>query len=306
MDDGRWRELARRQDDMLAVRQLVDLGVSRSVVRHKVSSDRWVRRSEHVLSTTTGELTQRQLMWLGVLHAGDRSLVGGLTAATVHGLRNWTRDEVTVLVDDEWSFAPVPGVEFVRTRRTLPDLRGSRRGELPVCALEPAVLLFAARERSARSAQGVLAAAVQQELTTPELLLGWIARLRPLRRAPLLRRVLEDVTGGAQSLAEIDVRRMCRSHGLPIPVRQRARLDRDGRRRFTDCEWRLADGRVVILEVDGAFHLDVVQYGEDVRRHRRLSTPGRIIVRCTALELRDDPDSIARDLLALGVLTSCA
>lgn len=47
------------------------------------------------------------------LHARPQALFGGLTAAEVHGLRNWNRDDVTVLVPPDLSFAPVEGVRFV-------------------------------------------------------------------------------------------------------------------------------------------------------------------------------------------------
>ncbi len=309
MDDGRWRSLAAQQHGMLAVRQLTELGVPRGVLRHRLATGHWVRRTEHVLSTTTGELGRQQEMWLGVLHAGNDALIGGLTAAAFHGLRNWPRDDVTVLVPDDWAFEPVPGIQFFRTRRSLHDLSSRRTGRprtLPVCRLEPAVLLWAGYEASRRAGQGVLAAVVQQRLTEPEALRRWVERLRPLRRAREFRRVLLDIEGGAHSVAEIDVRRMCRQFGLPLPRRQRPRLDRDGRRRFTDCEWLLPDGRTVILEVDGAFHLDVRHYEDDVRRQRKLTSTSTIVIRCTSAELRDDPGSVAEDLIALGVTRSGA
>ena len=309
MDDGRWRGLAEQQRGMLAVRQLTELGVPRGVLRHRLATGHWMMRTEHVLSTTTGELDRHQQMWLGVLHAGNGALVGGLTAGEVHGLRNWHRDDVTVLVRDEWAFDPVPGIAFFRTRRPLGDLASSRnpwRGTPPVCQLEPAVLLWAGYKGSVRAGQGLLAAAVQQRLTEPERLRRWIGRLRPLRRAREFRRVLVDIEGGAQSAAELDVRRMCRTFGLPLPRRQRPRRDRDGRWRFTDCEWLLPDGRTVVLEVDGAFHLEFEQYAADVRRQRRLTTTSTIVVRCTSIELRDTPASVAQDLAALGVCRSCA
>jgi len=198
MDDRRWELLAQQQHGMLAVRQLTRLGVPRGVVRHRLATEMWVQRTEHVVSTTTGELIGPQRMWLGVLHAGNGALIGGLTAAGVHGLRNWARDEVTVLVDDEWSFEPVPGIQFVRTRRCLPDFVAARHPlwrTLPVCQLEPAVLLFAGYERHRRTAHGVLAAVVQQRLTSAEALRHWLERMRPLRRAREFRRVLLDIEG---------------------------------------------------------------------------------------------------------------
>jgi hypothetical protein len=171
----------------------------------------------------------------------------------------------------------------------------------PRCRLEPAILLFAAADRSRRTAQGVLAAAVQQRQTTPARLLAWLERLSPLHKAPLLRQALVEMAGGAQSLAEIEVKRLCRSHGLQVPDRQVARRDAEGRLRYTDCEWRLAGGRTLVLEVDGAFHMDAEQWEDDIARQRALTAPDRLVVRCTAREVRDEPDRVARDLVLLGV-----
>ena len=102
--------------------------------------------------------------------------------------------------------------------------------------------------------------------------------------------------GGATSLAELDINRMCRRFGLPTPARHVRRRDASGRRRFTDCEWVLPDGTVLVLEVDGAFHMDVEHWEDDIARQRGLSRPGRIVVRCTARELRDTPETVVRDL----------
>jgi hypothetical protein len=302
-DEETWRELAARQQGMLALPQLRSVGVSRAKMRNQLRAERWSMRSPHVLSTTTGELTEGQRMWLGVLHAGNGALVGGLSAAGVHGLCRWERSDITILVQDNWSFQPVRGLAFFRTRRPLSSLRGPApgAGELPVCRLEPAVLIFAGYVRSIRTTQGAVAACVQQRLTTPDRLRDWLLQLRPLRRAGALRRTLDDLEGGAQSVAEIDIRRMCKVARLPLPDRQTPRQDRDGRLRFTDAEWRLRDGRVVALEVDGGFHANVEQYDEDMRRQRKLTTRDRFILRCGALELRHEPESVAEDLRALGV-----
>src|SRR5690349_18695100 len=93
-----WGELARAQAGVLSWRQLRALGVPRAVVRNKLSSGRWARRTEEVLTTTTGALSPEQRLWMAVLHCGPNAMIGGLTAAGLHGLRNWQRDDVCVIV----------------------------------------------------------------------------------------------------------------------------------------------------------------------------------------------------------------
>jgi len=300
MDRERWRKVADAQEGLLSRRQLNELGIDRWRVRNQIAAGRWAERSPMVISTTTGQLSREQMMWLGVLHAGPQALVGGLTAAEVAGLRNWHRDEVTVLIPDELEVEDVPGIDFHRTRRRL-DLMRSPGPGLPVCRVEPAILLFGAYQRSRRTAQGAVAAVVQQRLSEPVALIHWVNAMRPLRWAPMFREVIGDIAGGSQSVAELDVVRMCRDHGLALPGRQLKRLDADGRMRFTDCEWRLPDGRVIVLEVDGSFHMDSQHWEDDLARQRHLSAPDRLMVRCTARELREEPWHVARDLRRLGV-----
>jgi hypothetical protein len=129
-----WYDVARRQAGMLSQRQLTALGVSRSFVRNQIRAERWLQPTSSVFSTTTGPLARPQLLWRAVLHAGPTALVGGLTAAEVHGLQRWHRDRITVIVDDELSFDPLDGVRFFRSRRPLASFRSP--GALPVCLLE--------------------------------------------------------------------------------------------------------------------------------------------------------------------------
>ncbi|TNM36555.1 hypothetical protein FHP29_20720 [Nocardioides albidus] len=257
-------DLAAGQAGLIARRQLTALGCDWDRVQRQVGAGRWAERSPRVLSITTGELTTEQRRWLGVLHAGPRSIVGGLTAGARHGLRGWERSDVTVLVDDELAFEPVDGIRFFRSRRPFDLLRDPRPG-IPSARLE------------------------------------WVEQLRPLRRAGGFRRMLHDVEGGVHSGAERDVARLCRRFGLPLPVRQTSRVDSAGRRRWTDCEWRLGGGRVLVLEVDGSFHVEVEQWIADLRRDRRLTAAERVVVRASAFEIRHEPEEVARDLVALGV-----
>ncbi|WP_445257841.1 hypothetical protein [Nocardioides aurantiacus] len=300
MDDLVIERLATAQAGLVARRQLRALGCDHKRVRNQLAARRWAERSSTVVSTFTGPLDRRATMWLGVLHVGGDAVVGGLTALEARGLRGWQRDEVTVLVDDEVLVEDLVGVRFTRTRRPLARFR-DRSSVLPVARVEPAALLVAGYDRSARTAQGLLAAVVQQRLTTPTLLLDELATMRPLRRAALFRGVLRDIAGGAQSLAELDLGRLCRRFGVAPPHRQRRRRDSAGRLRFLDCEWRLADGSVLVLEIDGGFHMEVAHWEDDMTRQRRLSGPGRVIVRCSSRELRDEPEAVFDDLAALGL-----
>lgn len=294
-----WRALAQAQQGLLSQRQLTALGVSRATVRNHLRARRWSQRSSSVFSVTTGPLSWEQQLWRAVLHAGPGALIGGLTAGKVHGMRGWDRDTVTVLVDDDLSFDELEGVRFFRTRRPLDAMRADTR--LPICQVAPAVLLFAAYEPNRRTAHGAVAATVQQRLTTVPELAVWLQRFKPLKGARGFRGLLDDLGAGAQSLAEVDLRRACRRFGLAKPSSQKERRDRRGRRRYTDAEWILPDGRTLVLEVDGAFHDDVLQASDDRARNRRLTTSQRTVVSCTAYELRYEPASVVEDLVALGV-----
>ena len=92
-------------------------------------------------------------------------MVGDLTAAELPGLRNWHRDAVTVLVPHATDVgAGCPGVEFVRSRRPLREHAGAEASLSAGSSRGPGFRLPAG---SPRTAEGVLAAAVQQRLTSP-------------------------------------------------------------------------------------------------------------------------------------------
>lgn len=301
MGDRLWHALADSQAGLLSHRQLRGLKVSRGEIRNHVKVGRWAVRSGEVVSTTTGPLSPDQRLWLGVLHGGPSAMVGGLSAAGARGLKHWERDEITILVNNPMSFELLPGYRFFRTRRPFKLLVGP--GELPVCRMEPAVLLFAAYEPHLRTALGAVTATVQQRLTTAVKLTDWLDQLTPLRRAKHVRELLGDVAGGAHSMAEVDLRKACRAYGVRPPDSQTPRSDSRGRRRYTDAVWRLPDGRELVLEVDGSFHDDVAQATLDRRRNRQLTTATRTVVQCSAWEIRHEPWEVMTDLIALGVPT---
>jgi hypothetical protein len=298
--DYDWRQLAEWQCGLVSRRQLRAAGVDRNRIRNQVAARRWMTVGPLVVATFTGELTWVQRTWAGHLHAGPDSLVAGLASARLQELRGWDRELIEVLVRADAKVPGLEGVRFVRTRRDLQVIRG-RGLRSHLVQLEPAVLMRAASGMPERVTGGLVASAVQQRLTSADHLLAWLDRLRPLPRTRLMRSLLLDIRGGAESMAEIDLGRVCRRFGLAAPARQRRRKDREGRWRWTDAEWDLAGGRTLVLEVDGGFHMEVAHWTADVKRQRKITTPLRTVVRATALELRLEPETVAQDLRALGV-----
>jgi hypothetical protein len=74
--------------------------------------------------------------------------------------------------------------------------------------------LWAASDRQAAL---ILTMVVQQRLVTVAALTEAASTVRRHRRRKFLLRLLVDLQGGIQSMAELDFARMCRTSGLPEP-----------------------------------------------------------------------------------------
>lgn len=116
------------------------------------------------------------------------------------------------------------------------------------------------------------------------------------RRSVLLAAV-HDIAQGAQALSEIDFARLGRRFGLPEPERQAVRSERSGRRRYLDAVWRRADGRLVVVEVDGAVHLAVNRWWADQLRQNELTLADAIVLRYPSVVVREEPALVAAQLL---------
>lgn len=294
------RPLAVAQLGVLSRAQLTALDVSARRIEHEVDVRRWTLVAPNVVALQNAPLTRPQRMWLGVLHAGRSAALSHLTACELAGLR-WTLDEtVHVLTPKGDLVSPLPGLRFRQTRRPYVDWVLVPSSP-PRLSIEAAALLTAERDRNLRRAIGLVAAVVQQQLSTTERLLQQARMTRKLRNGRSITLALQDIAGGAHSFAEIDIGRLCAEAGLQAPERQRLRLDRQGRRRYLDCEWVLPDGTVVVLEIDGSFHLRTEHWWRDMKRERAIVISGRRVLRCSSVELRLEPSEIIADLLAVGV-----
>jgi len=153
-------------------------------------------------------------------------------------------------------------------RHSIDDVR--RKGGLRLHSVERAAVDAATWSRSGRTACGVLAATVQQRLTTADRLHAELDVVGRVWGRRLMRAALLDIGGGSQALSEIDFVRFCRRRGLPEPTRQSVRLDLAGRRRYLDVEWLLRNDRSLAVEIDGVGHVDVDRWYADLLRTAEL------------------------------------
>ncbi len=294
------RELAEQQLGVVSRAQLRDLGVSAHRVEHEVDMGRWTVAAPNVIALQNAPLVRSQRLWLGLLHAGGSGVVCHATACEVAGLR-WTVDDtIHVLTQKGDLVLPLDGFRFHQTRRPYHEWVHPSSG-LARLQIEHAALLTAERDRHLRRGIGLLAAVVQQRLSTAERLVESAAQIRKLRNGRHFTLALHDITGGAHSFAEIDIGRLCVEAGLRPPDRQRIRKDRKGRRRYLDCEWILSDGSIVVLEIDGSFHMRTEHWWKDMKRERGVVISGRRVLRCSSTEIRLTPQTVLEDLMSIGV-----
>ena len=302
-----WRAVFEEQDGVARRSQLYAGGLTSGQLRARLASGRWRAWGPVVVVSHNGPLAGRQPAWAVVLGSGVSAALAGASALAEAGLRGWPVARVEVVVPKgQWS-PPLPGiVRKVHQTRRFPvrELRMVRG--LPSARVERAAVDAAAWSQSPRAACGLMAAVVQQRLTSAERLQAELSRAGAVRHARLLRAVMTDIAGGAQALTEVDFGDFCRRYGLPPPVRQVVRKDSAGRRRYVDAELRLGGCRVLV-EIDGAMHLVATTYWADMLRLNDLALGGERVLRFPSVALYLDAEVVAAQLRrALGLLPRAA
>jgi hypothetical protein len=84
---------------------------------------------------------------------------------------------------------------------------------------------------------------------------------------------------------------LLRRAGLDRPVRQSARVDANGRRRYLDI-----DCGTFSIEVDGPLHTTIRNWVADALRLNYLIIDGNRVLRFPSLLIRSDPDEVVRQL----------
>jgi very-short-patch-repair endonuclease len=246
-----------------------------------------------VVVAHNGPLTRRQRVWVAVLSAGNGAVCGGATAAKLAGLRGYDSGPVHVLVPDDRQVSAIPGAAIHRTSILPADHLLSSTP--PHTTMARAVFDAAAWAATDDDARAIVAAAFQQRRVIAEEIDAVARLLTRSRRRALVLETAMYAAGGAHSLSEVDLARLCRRFHLPPPDHQVERADRSGRRRFLDAYW--AEWRIHV-EVDGAFHLEVRAWWADMRRQNDLWVKGDRVLRFPAWVVTRRPEEVAAQLRA--------
>jgi hypothetical protein len=298
------RHFAVRQHGVMHRDQLRALDISRNYVTSQIDAKRWTAVGQNVVLLQNAPPLRDQLMWLAVLDASDDVALGSHTSLELAGFKSFSREagQVHLIIQRGARTTPMPGVRVHESRRLRAEDIVLTRG-LPRTETARSVLDAAAWQPYPRFACLMVAAAVQQRLTTAERLDAAMRTVGRIRHKAYLRLAIADVAAGAESLGEIDLAHLCRKFGLVAPNRQNRRRDSSGRWRYLDSEWDLPSGEVVVLEIDGRHHLDVANWQADMKRERSIVISRRWVLRATVLELRLEAASVFADLRAMGVPT---
>jgi very-short-patch-repair endonuclease len=286
------------QAGVLTTRQAVE-HLGRAAVRTNLTQRRWRAVCRGVLLSENGRLWRDQQLWVAVLSAGEDARLAGVAAVTEGGVRGLHTDHIDVLLPASRTRTGrldrlPPDMPVVRAHRTtvLPDDH-LRPGRPPRTSTARAVIDGAAWADNDHAARTVILSSCQQRRVTPAALRRALAVLPRIRRHRLIATTITDVEGGATALSEIDLVELCRQHSLPAPELQRHRRDADGRSRFLDAYWPAA---ALHVEIDGAHHMEVRHWAEDMLRQNRIWARGDRILRFPAYLLRSSPTIVAAQL----------
>jgi very-short-patch-repair endonuclease len=282
------RRLLALQRGLIADWQSSAVGLNRRRLRD-ACADGWEQVSPHVFSDRVGELTEGQMRLCAPLEIGRCAVLGGRAALVEAG---WRAD------GDGWVDVLVPRGARSRARGVPPWIRlhyvpcpDLTSGTPPRCHPARAAIDAAAWARTPREVLFILTSAVQQRVTSLPALRREAEGRSRVRHAGAIRDALDEIRGGATSTNEADFLRECRRRGLPVPCMQVRRLDAYSQRRSTDAEFRLPDGRLLIVEVDGVGHFELGQWQADLARSNGLAVAtGALVLHVTGWEVRRDPD----------------
>ena len=266
--------------------------LSAKAIQHRLASGRWQRVHRSVLITHSGPIGTDQWRWAALLATGQDAVLAGLSALHLRGYESST---VHVLIPARRRARSVPAGVVVHRSSVLDGRDVLLATHLPRTRPARSLVDAAQWAPTVAEARAIIAAGFQQRLVRERDVRDVLERLPRARRRHLIRRTVDDVVGGAESLAELDFLGLCRRGGLPEPSRQAVRRDASGRRRYLDA---LFEPWQVHVEIDGGQHFEARQAWADMRRQNDLWVSGIRVLRFPAWAIRSDPAGVIAQVRA--------
>ncbi|WP_207781922.1 hypothetical protein [Phytoactinopolyspora limicola] len=286
-------ELAASQSGVVSRRQLYALRLTRWQVKAQLQAGRWRSHGRQTIGVHTGPLDGAAQWWRAVWEVGADAALDGASALQAAGLTGFETSLIQVSVSRGTRYRRLAGVRVYETRRRKPD--DVLDGGLPRVRPEIAAVRAALWAVSNRQAALLWLMPIQQRILRPDALNEAFSSVKRHRRRSFLRTVLADLVNGVQSMGELDFARMCRVRGLPEPTRQVVRRGPDGRI-YLDVYW---DQWGVVVEIEGAQHLDPGMAISDALRQNHLFVHGDGVLRIPVVGLRLEPDAFMNQVAHL-------
>lgn len=280
------------QYGLLTRRQALDT-LTASALRHRLRvGGPWQVVLPGIYASFTGGLTTHQRWIAGLLYGGPAGLLGGATAAALHGLRQLPASRTVHLLLPESVQRSESG--FVRVRRTIVMPAPLFFDELRAVPVARAVVDACRRLRSLDEVRALVAESVQRGKTdvcalTAELDTGGSAG------TALIRRVVAEVAGGAASAAEALGREVLLRSALPPARWNHDLFTHDGLWIACPDAWWPEAG--VVLEIDSRkWHLLPEHWARTMARHALMTSHGLLVVHVTPGQFRQAPAGVVATL----------
>lgn len=297
--DRRVEELASRQHNVFGVAQLLLLGVTRSAMRHRLRTGRWIAERRRVLRVVGAPVTYRSRLMAVVLGARCPVVVSHRAAAALYGISGFGEGllEVTALPG---GFAQLPDVVQHRTT-LLPEHHLTTIDGIPATA--PARMLCdLTAVTGALRAERATDEALASGLVSPTALGRCLEDLAgPGRRKTRAFRAIVDArrAGYVPPASALEARflELVEEHDLPWPEQQVDLADLDGWIGRVDFLFRDAG---LVVETDGRrHHSTVADQAVDRARDDRIEALGMRVRRLTWTDVVLRPHATAAELAFL-------
>jgi very-short-patch-repair endonuclease len=279
------RELAGRQQGVVARKQLLQAGVPAHAVDNRVRNGRLeaLHRGVYRVGPLRGPY-ERQMA--AVLACGDGALLSHRSAAALWGLvPEADRDTPVDVTVRGRHLNPGPGIRTYRVVGVPADEAVAIHG---IPATTPARTLFdLPRSIPSTELERAMARAERKGLADTGDVRALVERYPRRAGTRVLRSVLSRDGGPALTRSEAEARflELVRRAGLPTP-RSNVRLEGFE----VDFLWRTAR---LVVEIDGyTFHSSPRMFDRDRKRDRVLTTAGFVVMRVTLRDLTEEPEVV--------------